>query len=158
QHGRLPGAAGSLDGGELAGLDVESDAVDGPDLVGTAAEHPLDGGQGVEGGHQPTVLSASAGDMRAARQPPMAPAMSPPIRANAPPNTPMPSVSMSTWRTTIVLGHPMARSVPISRTRLATDDSVSSTAMAKAAISTITPRAPPSRLARFLASFRLPVT
>ena len=70
----------------------------------------------------------------------------------------MPSVSVSICRTTIRLLHPMARRVPISRTRLATDDSVSSTAMMNAAPRTMIARMPPSWSASFLASLRLPVT
>src|SRR4051794_2258614 len=252
QHGALAGAAGTLDGHELAGPDLDVHAVDGGHLRGPGAEDPPHvgervhrrtggGGTGralagtgaarwcvrVVAGH-PTFLRASAGAMRAARQPPTAPASRPPTTANptpsssvdgwtgactftlwvtaaavfctagpnrpaseelpalgtpgllavrvggnevtaaaarkpmptpmTPPSKPIPSVSVRTCRTTLALGHPMARSVPISRTRLATDDRVSSTAMAKVAASTMMARAPPSRSASFLASLRLPVT
>ena len=75
-----------------------------------------------------------------------------------PASTPMSAVSVSTWPTTRRLVHPSARSVPISRTRFCTLESVSSTAMAKVLSSTMTVSAPPSRVASCCASCRLPVT
>jgi hypothetical protein len=82
----------------------------------------------------------------------------PAITPSMPPRMPMPTVSERIWRTTMALDQPMARRVPISRIRLATDVRVRSMAMAKTAASTMAARAPPRRSASFLASARLPVT
>src|SRR4030081_3052647 len=77
----------------------------------------------------PTVLADSAGEKAVTA------ALAPKPRAmpSAPATRPMPTVSATIWRTTRPRDHPIARRVPISRTRLPTEESVSSMAMTNAA-------------------------
>src|ERR1700730_15629688 len=102
----------------------------------------------------PTVLADSAGEKA------LTPAVArkPRARPSAPATRPMPTVSATIWRTTRPRDHPIARRVPISRTRLPTEDSVSSMAITKAAATTMTPSAPPRESASFFTSLREPVT
>ena len=76
-----------------------------------------------------------------------------PISApRTPPRAPWASDSPVTWRTTRRCGQPIALSVPSSRVRLVTDDSVSRLAIRNAASSATIVSAPPSLPARSLAS------
>lgn len=76
----------------------------------------------------------------------------------SPPSTPISALSVTIWPTPRRRVEPRARRVPISPTRFCTDDSVSSTAIAKVDSSTMTVSAPPRRCASCFASCRLPVT
>ena len=102
----------------------------------------------------PTALAVSVGEKAATA----ALAPKPSAMPSAPATRPMPTVSATIWRTTRPRDHPIARSVPISRTRLPTEESVSSMAITKAAATTMTPRAPPRESASFFTSLREPVT
>jgi len=66
----------------------------------------------------PFVVAVSAGE----NAPTASAAAYPTPMPTTPPNTPIPTVSASTCRTTRLFDQPIARSVPISRTRFATDD------------------------------------
>ena len=79
-------------------------------------------------------------------------------RRRTPPSAPCTSDSPLTWRTTLRCGQPIAFSVPSSRMRLVTDDSVSSIAIRNDAASATIASAVPSLLARFLASTSEPPT
>ena len=74
-----------------------------------------------------------------------------------PPRTPWASDSPTTWRTTSHCVQPSAFSVPSSRTRLPTDESVRSTASRKAATAASTASAVPSRFERLAASTSEPL-
>ena len=75
-----------------------------------------------------------------------------------PPSAPWASDSPATWRTTLRCGQPIAFSVPSSRVRLVTEDSVSRLAIRKAASSATIVSAVPSLPARSLASWSEPPT
>src|SRR5438128_11341865 len=86
----LARSAGSLDGYDLARLDVEVDVAQRHHLGGSLEVAPPHGAQLVEVagrllGH-PRSRSAEAGERRDARQPPNAPAMSPPTLAKRMPS------------------------------------------------------------------------
>ena len=85
----------------------------------------------------------------------------PPIPSAAPrspPSTPWTSDSPVIWRTTRRCGHPSAFSVPSSRVRLATEDSVSRLAIRNAAARATIASAVPSLFDRFFASTSEPDT
>src|SRR5205823_5892268 len=79
-----PRTARAFEGDELAGVDLESDAVDGTHDRRPFREPLRDVADFV---HHSTVLSASAGRKRAARSAPAAPASRPPPSAIANPIT-----------------------------------------------------------------------
>ena len=82
-----------------------------------------------------------------------------PISApSTPPRAPWASASPVTWRTTSRCGQPIALSVPSSRVRLVTDESVRRPAIRNAASSPTAVSAPPSLPARSFASASEPVT
>src|SRR5690349_18072548 len=76
----------------------------------------------------------------------------------APPSAPCATDSLTTWRTTRRCVHPIAFNVPSSRTRLPTDESVSSAAIRNAAAATMISSTRPRLCVRFAASTSEPVT
>src|SRR5439155_16926331 len=92
QQGALARATRSLHGDKLTRCDLEVDTVDGTHLRGTAVEPAGDGGELIHGVHgQPMSVRARAGRSRARRQPPTAPAMTPPRMAKATPSSRFPA-------------------------------------------------------------------
>src|SRR5918999_1558940 len=167
QERRLAGAGRAEDGDELAAPDGEGEGVEGQHPGRVLTEEP---GRGLELvgrrdvansahglpslGHS-ALLSASAGRRRAARRPPAAPASRPPAipiaAPRSPPSAPCTSDSAVTWRTTRRWRQPSAFSVPSSRIRFWTLDSVSRVAIRKAAARATIASAVPSFPERFSA-------